>query len=109
MPVFDNVDLDRSGSSWTDYKVERDASKTGTIAARAIETAKETARLALINLESVTSWCGITGKITTKTILDLYQRYLSWKQKLSEALDDKSFNAENGEEDETLPYVLLLQ
>jgi hypothetical protein len=108
MGVFDNVELDRPGHYWRHYKFANDAGTRG-VRTRAIEAAREFAKLALINFDTVTSWCGSIGRMTTKHILKLYQRYLSWKRDLSHALGDNSPDLSELDDNELLPYVLLLQ
>lgn len=103
--VFEHVELDLPGESWHNYKFESDAGGPD-IPTHAIEVAKESARLSLIHLDTVIAWCGSMGKITSKRMLELYQRYLSWKHELSATLSDHSRDQNNGE---TFPFVLLLQ
>jgi hypothetical protein len=106
--VFENVELDQPGSKWQNYKAEKDASNIH-IPSHAIETAKELAKLSLINLDAIVAWCGSTCKVNTKTILGLYHRYLLWKKELPRALGDTFPNLEDHDHIDLLPYTLLLQ
>ncbi|KIW05900.1 uncharacterized protein PV09_03094 [Verruconis gallopava] len=105
--VFENVELDRPGQSWRHYKVEGDAIKPD-IASRALATAKESAKLSIINLDAISTWCGGRGRVTTKHILGLYGRYLSWKQELPPALCEKTYDLQDFSVEGILPYTLLL-
>ena len=102
--VFENVELDRPSQFWHDYKVVSDAGGPD-IPTHAIEAAKEFAKLSLIHLDNIIAWCGSAGKIGTKDILDIYGRYLAWRDGLSAALAGQ---IENLDDETTLPFVLLL-
>ncbi|KAF2433479.1 hypothetical protein EJ08DRAFT_658016 [Tothia fuscella] len=95
--VFDHVHLDWPNSHWRPYTHPSDASKKGQTS-YAIRTAHEFAKLAQIMQQTLTEWCGNHGRVTAHGLLQLYQRYLSWKQDLPEALahPEKGFEVSEG-------------
>ena len=99
------MELDRPGQSWHNYKFESDAGGRN-IQTYSIEVAKESAQLSLIHLETLSAWCGTSGKVTSKDLLELYEKYQLWRQDLSKVIRNHSSVA-NGED--VLPFVLLLQ
>lgn len=103
LEAFRDVGLDNPDAYWQPYKSPTDA-----IAARrpsqAIETAKEFAKLYQIIHETINVYCGSRGRVTATGILQIYQRYLQWKNSLRERLDPIS--AVNND---LLPHVVNLQ
>lgn len=67
----------------------------------AILTACESAKLYRIVHECILVYCGIRGKISADILLDVYQRYIRWKDDLPPDLRSVS--------DQPLPHVLSLQ
>lgn len=104
LDVFDQVELDRPGQSWHNYKIESDAGGCD-VPTHAIEVAKEYATLSVIHLDTIIAWCGSSGKIRSSDIIALYKRYLSWRKELSAALASQAADTRS---DDTLPFVLVL-
>lgn len=102
--VFEHVELDRPDQYWQFYRFSRDAGVQDT-PSHAIETARELAKLSLINFKTITAWCAGTGKMTAKLVLNLYREYLAWKNNLSHELS----KVDSASSQELLPYILLLQ
>ena len=67
----------------------------------AILTARESAKLYRIVHGCILVYCGIRGKISADSILDIYQRYTRWKDDLPPDLRSVS--------GQPLPHVLSLQ
>ncbi|KAK5015676.1 hypothetical protein LTR60_002761 [Cryomyces antarcticus] len=86
--VFENVEMDRQEEAWKPYRFRADGNDPA-LALRpshAIRTAKELAQLYQIIHETITVYCGSKGKVTARSILSLYQRYLQWRQALPSEL-----------------------
>ena len=64
-------------------------------------TACENAKLYRIAHECILVYCGVRGKISANTLLDVFQRYIGWKDELPPDL--------RSVEGQPLPHVLLLQ
>jgi hypothetical protein len=103
--VFEHVGLDRPDQSWLNYKHESDAGAEK-IQTYAIEVAKQFAELSLIHLDTLTAWCGTSGKVSSELLLQLYKRYRAWQRRLPKAIRD---HAPNSSSEDVLPFVLLLQ
>lgn len=64
-------------------------------------TAAQHSKLFLIVHESILVYCGSCGKVTGRHLLDLYERYLVWKDDLPPEMGA----VENG----ALPHIVFLQ
>ena len=64
-------------------------------------TACEHAKLYRIVHECILVYCGSRGKVSANSVLDLYHRYIVWKDGLSPDL--------RSVEDQPLPHILFLQ
>ena len=64
-------------------------------------TASEHARLFRIIHETILVYCGSRGRVSARALLDLYERYVDWKEHLPSDL--------RLQESEPLPHVLFLQ
>lgn len=64
-------------------------------------TATEHARLFRIIHETILVYCGSRGRVSARALLDLYERYVDWKEHLPPPL--------RVQEAEPLPHVLFLQ
>jgi len=104
MTVFEHVELDRPDQYWQMYRFPRDAGSQET-PSHAIETARELAKLSLINFKTITAWCAGSGTLTAKIMMGLYRDYLGWKSNLSPELSKVDSVASQ----ELLPCILLLQ
>ena len=67
----------------------------------ALETASEHAKLFRIVHANILIYCGSRGKVDAQKLLELYERYLAWKEGLPPDIADLS--------GEPLPHVLFLQ
>ena len=67
----------------------------------ALLTARESAKLYRIVHECILVYCGIRDKISADSLLDVYQRYIRWKEDLPPDLRSVS--------GQPLPHVLSLQ
>lgn len=77
--------MDVEGAYWQPYRFPFD-NATNEVPSHAIETAKEMARLNQIILETINVYCGSRGRVTAPSILQLYRKYLQWKQTLPPAM-----------------------
>ena len=64
-------------------------------------TAREHAKLYRIIHESILVYCGARGKVSTDSLLDVFQRYLAWEEELPPDL--------RSVKGEPLPHILFLQ
>jgi len=99
--AFRNVELDEPDAYWQPYRFPTDVVAIEK-PSRAIETAKEFAKLYQIIHETINLYCGRRGRVTAAGILQMYQRYLQWKKSLGERLDPTSPAGQ-------LPHVVNLQ
>ncbi len=67
----------------------------------AVVTASEHAKLFRTVHESILVYCGSRGKISAQHLLDIYERYMAWKDELPFALRKI--------DNDPLPHVLFLQ
>lgn len=104
---FANISLDRIEERWSMYRQPGDSSlelgeqSTDDRQSLATLTACEHAKLYRIVHECILIYCGSRGKVSTKSILDLFQRYVMWKDGLPPGL--------RSVEGQPLPHVLFLQ
>lgn len=64
-------------------------------------TACEHAKLYRVVHESILVYCGARGKVSAHSLLDIFQRYIAWKDGLPPELGNL--------EGQPLPHVLFLQ
>jgi hypothetical protein len=79
--VFKNVNLHIPDADWRPYAMPGDAAKVPR-PGHGLETAKEFAKLSQIIHQTITVWCGSRGRVTARNILQLYRRYLTWREEL---------------------------
>ncbi len=70
----------------------------------AIITAGYQSLLFQVVSDTIRLYCGLQGTITAGAIIDLYRRFLLWKEDLPPALKTAS-----GMNEEPLPHVIYLQ
>ncbi|TKA77910.1 hypothetical protein B0A49_04301 [Cryomyces minteri] len=102
--VFRHVEMDRPGDCWRSYRFAGDG-ENRPIALRpshAIRTAKELAKLNQIVHETVNVYCGSRGKVTARSILHLYERYLQWHEVMPPEIRLDDFDPH------ALPHVFFL-
>jgi len=99
---FQAVPLDEADPFWRFYRAPGDLSNP-TTPSFGIETTAERARLYRIVHETINICCGSRGRITARSILQVYRRFLMWQEDLPETISVVGENAE------ALPHVLLLQ
>ena len=99
---FENMDTYQTEADWVPHKQLGDENvdfphRTG----HRLLTSGEHAKLYRIVHETILVYCGSRGKVTAKGLAGLYERYLSWMEKLPIELkiDDS----------DPLPHVLFLQ
>lgn len=101
--VFRGVPLDRPSAYWKSYRRPSDAISPE-VPSFAIETAKAFAKLNQIIFDSMNIFCGRRGRVTARSILELYRSYLLWRQNLSPQLSSPVDDRAN-----RLPHILFLQ
>ncbi|KAF1987459.1 hypothetical protein K402DRAFT_49490 [Aulographum hederae CBS 113979] len=100
-PVFENVELDTDHANWQPYRSPQHHNGPE-VQSHAIQTAKELAKLNQIIHETINVYCGSRGRVSAKSIMRLYKRYLGWKEELSPELSTSTENTE------ALPHVVFL-
>ena len=104
---FANISIEKSTATWNMYRQPGDSNlelgdrNTHDRQSFAMLTACEHAKLYRIIHECILVYCGARGKVSPNSLLDLFERYLAWKDGLSPDLQSV--------EDEPLPHVLFLQ
>jgi len=99
--VFEDVTLDQEDVYWQPYRHPGD-NATNELPSLAIQTAKELAQLVQIIHETINEYCGSRGRVTARSILNLFRRYLRWKSGLDSTMSDVLGDQW------TLPHVLFL-
>lgn len=101
--MFQSVRMDKDDALWRFYRHPGDARELPTRPSHAIVTACHQASLFRIVNENLNLYCGFRGPVSAFKILDVYRRYLEWKDSLPPVLANYS------EEDQPLPHILCLQ
>lgn len=102
-PIFQHVRMDSDDAEWRFYRQPGDNRELPFRPAHAIVTAYHQAKLFLIINETLNVYCGTRGRVTAAKILDVYARYLQWKDELPDVI------ANIDEGDQPLPHILYLQ
>lgn len=102
-PVFQNVRMDLDDAVWRFYRHPGDERELPTRPSHAIVTACHQARLFRIVNENINLYCGTRGKVSAYKALEVYRKYLDWKEYLPPVIADIS------EGDQPLPHILYLQ
>lgn len=102
-PKFQHVRMDGDDAVWRFYRQPGDNRELPFRPAHAIVTAYHQAKLFLIINETLNVYCGTRGRVTAAKILDVYARYLQWKDELPDVI------ANIDEGDQPLPHILYLQ
>lgn len=100
--VFIGVELDSPDAFWQPYKHPEDDTEFER-PSYAIETAKEFTKLNQIIHETINVYCGSRGRVSARGILQLYRRFLEWRELLPAHLASTSMF------DGALPHVFALQ
>lgn len=95
--------MDKDDAVWRFYRQPGDERELPFRPAYAIVTAYHQARLFLIINETLNLYCGARGKVTATRFLDVYARYIDWKENLPDMI------ANINEGDQPLPHILYLQ
>ena len=95
--------MDGDDAVWRFYRQPGDNRELPFRPAHAIVTAYHQAKLFQIINETLNVYCGTRGKVTAAKVLDVYARYLQWKDELPEVI------ANIDEGDQPLPHILYLQ
>ena len=104
---FSNIDLDQTEAAWSTYRQPGDSNlepgenNNGDRQSFATLTAYELAKLYRIIHECILIYCGSRGKVSANSLLDIFRRYLMWKDGLARDLQNV--------EGQPLPHVLFLQ
>lgn len=99
--VFQGIDLGEEGH-WQLYG-QPGGSASSNRPSYTILTASELAKLYRIIHETVLLYCGKNGSVSSHHLLDIYQRYVKWKEELPPQICDVTPN------NDALPHVLALQ
>jgi hypothetical protein len=102
-PIFQNIQLDADDRVWRFYRHPGDARELPFRPSHAIITACQQAKLFSIINESIGLYCGARGKVSAANVLEVYGKYMSWKEDLPDVI------ANIGEGDQPLPHILYLQ
>ena len=98
---FANMDLNLVQDQWSMYRQPGDSNVNDSRQSFAILAACEQAKLYRIIHECIHVYCGARGKVSADALLDLFQRYIAWKDGLTPEL--------RRVKGEPLPHVLFLQ
>ena len=104
---FANTAVDQITGTWNMYRQPGDSNlssgeqNSDERQSFATLTACETAKLYRIIHECILIYCGARGKVSANSLLDLFQRYIMWKDGLPPDLQSV--------EGQPLPHVLCLQ
>lgn len=101
--LFEHVREDKDDAVWCFYRRLGDEREMPTRPSHAIITACHQAGLFRIVNETLNLYCGIRGQVSAYKVLDVYRKYLDWKEALPPVI------ANIGEGDQPLPHILQLQ
>ncbi|KAK3171277.1 hypothetical protein OEA41_003361 [Lepraria neglecta] len=102
-PVFQNIRLDADDRVWRFYRHPGDERELPFRPSYAIITACQQAQLFSIIDESIGLYCGARGKVSAANVLEVYEKYMTWKEDLPDLIANIS------EGDQPLPHILYLQ
>ena len=101
--MFQHVDMDKDKALWHFYRHPGDEQELPTRPCYSIVTACNQAKLFRIIDASLTLYCGVKGPVSAERFLNIYRRYVEWKNELPSVL------ANVDETDQPLPHMLYLQ
>ncbi|KAF2091466.1 hypothetical protein K490DRAFT_60906 [Saccharata proteae CBS 121410] len=104
LTVFKDVELDKEDAMWQPYRFPSD-NGAAEIPSHAIEVSREFSRLNQIIHETINVYCGSKGRVTARSIMYLYKRYLRWKTALPH---DLAVGADGVEMVHPLPHVFYI-
>ncbi len=96
----DILDDGEGDNTWRLYKHPGDSGVPDRLS-QSVVTASEHAKLFRTVHESILAYCGSRGKVSAQKLLDIYERYMAWKDGLPHALREL--------DNDPLPHVLFLQ
>ena len=102
-PIFQNIPLDADNRLWRFYRNPGDERELPFRPSCAIITACQQAQLFSIINESIGLYCGARGKVSAANVLEVYGKYMTWKEDLPDVIANIS------EGDQPLPHILCLQ
>ena len=102
-PIFHNVQMDGDDRVWRFYRHPGDNRELPYRPSHAIITAWQQARLFTIINETINLYCGARGEVSATKVLEVYARYLAWKEDLPDIIANIS------EDKQPLPHILFLQ
>ena len=104
---FTNMDVGQDEGRWNMYRQPGDSNSelgyqnTDDPRSFATLTAREHAKLYRILHQCILVYCGARGKVSADSLLDIFQRYIAWKDGLPPELQSV--------EGKPLPHILFLQ
>ncbi len=101
--IFENVRMDTEDALWRCYRHPGDAKELPTRLSHATVTAYHQAKLFGIIYDSINLYCGFRGPVSAFKILEVYRKYLDWKDSLPPVI------AKYSEGGQPLPHILHLQ
>lgn len=96
----DSFNAGEGDGTWRLYKQPGDSDVPDHLSL-SVMTASEHAKLFRTVHESILAYCGSRGKVSAQKLLEIYERYMAWKDELPPALRDL--------DNDPLPHVLFLQ
>lgn len=102
-PIFQQVRMDTDDALWRFYRHPGDAQELPTRLSHATVTACHQAKLFRTINECLNLYCGYRGPVSASKILEVYRKYLEWKESLPPVI------AKYSEGDQPLPHILYLQ
>lgn len=102
-PIFQNIRLDADDRVWRFYRHPGDERELPFRPSYGIITAYQQAQLFSIINESLCLYYGARGKVSAANVLDVYGKYMTWKEDLPDVIANIS------EGDQPLPHILYLQ
>ncbi len=102
-PFFQHAQMDKDDAVWRFYRRPGDEREMATRPSYAILTACHQARLFRVVNETLNLYCGTRGQVSAYKFLDMYRRYLDWKESLPPIIT----NVDEGHH--PLPHIIYLQ
>lgn len=99
--VFKGIDLGKDGH-WHMGDQSSESSSNSNRPSYTILTASEMAKLYRIIHETVLIYCGVNGKVSASHLLQIYRRFVQWKEELAPQICDVA------SDNDALPHVLSL-
>ncbi len=101
--TFNYVSIDKQDGFWRFYRRVGDERELPARQCNSVTTACNQAKLFIIIQESLGLYCREQSKATAQAVLEVYKRYLEWKEDLPPPIKSVDTN------DQPLPHVFYLQ